>query len=172
MKCPLCGNDDVAPRPVLRNEQLVASFRKGAKKSELARYYMISPARVAQIIHQQEVKERRAFAHEQQQERFRQQASRALEACSVDDMLIEDMELSVRTRNCFRNDDIVTVGQARQLTDAELLRIPNFGRLTLAEWREALAALELQVTGMRNQAYWNKLFRLPHEPDPDGYWWD
>jgi DNA-directed RNA polymerase alpha subunit len=56
----------------------------------------------------------------------------------------EKLELSVRISNALRNDGAVTLGDVVKLTEGELLRMPNFGRKSLAELKEALASLGLQ----------------------------
>ena len=53
-----------------------------------------------------------------------------------DNFLIEDIqELSTRVKNSLANDDITTVGAAKALSDGELMRMPNFGKVSLAELR-------------------------------------
>ena len=51
---------------------------------------------------------------------------------------IEELELSVRSINCLKNDNIIYIGDLVQKTEAEMLRIPNFGRKSLIELREIL----------------------------------
>jgi len=51
--------------------------------------------------------------------------------------------LSVRTRNAFKNDDVVTVGELVRQTEAEVLRTPNFGRKSLNETKAFLAEIGL-----------------------------
>ena len=46
---------------------------------------------------------------------------------------VDDLELSVRTANCLKNDNIVYVGELVHKTEAEMLRTPNFGRKSLNE---------------------------------------
>jgi hypothetical protein len=58
---------------------------------------------------------------------------------------VEDLELSIRTANCLKNETIIYVGELVQKTDAELLRTPNFGRKPLFEIREVLAQLRLHL---------------------------
>ena len=53
----------------------------------------------------------------------------------TDDVLVEDLALRHHTLYCLQNDSIKTVGAVRGMTDAELLRIPNFGRKSLHELR-------------------------------------
>jgi hypothetical protein len=54
---------------------------------------------------------------------------------------VVDLELSVRTTQCLSNAEIVHLGQLVQKTEAELMRLPNFGRKSLNEVNEVLAGL-------------------------------
>ena len=54
---------------------------------------------------------------------------------------IDQLELSVRTSTCLQNDGIRFVGEFAFKSDAELLRIPNFGRKSLNELRSVLAEM-------------------------------
>jgi len=55
------------------------------------------------------------------------------------------VELSVRSANCLKNDNIVYVGDLVQKTEAEMLRTPNFGRKSLNEIKEVLAQMGLHL---------------------------
>lgn len=52
---------------------------------------------------------------------------------------VDEMELSVRSQNCLRNENIIYIGDLVQRTEAEMLRTPNFGRKSLNEIKEVLA---------------------------------
>ena len=56
---------------------------------------------------------------------------------------IEDMELSVRSMNCLKNDNIRYIGDLVQRTEAEMMKTPNFGRKSLNEIKEVLRTLGL-----------------------------
>jgi DNA-directed RNA polymerase subunit alpha len=64
---------------------------------------------------------------------------------------VDELELSVRSANCLKNDNIVYIGDLVQKTEAEMLRTPNFGRKSLNEIKEVLAQMGLhlgmEVTG-------------------------
>ncbi|WP_343052498.1 DNA-directed RNA polymerase subunit alpha [Pseudochelatococcus contaminans] len=64
---------------------------------------------------------------------------------------VDELELSVRSANCLKNDNIVYIGDLIQKTEAEMLRTPNFGRKSLNEIKEVLASMGLhlgmEVTG-------------------------
>lgn len=61
------------------------------------------------------------------------------------DIGVEELEFSVRALNCFKNEGIRTVRDLVVLPEAELLRVPNFGRRTLREVKEILAVFNLQL---------------------------
>jgi len=65
---------------------------------------------------------------------------------------VEELELSVRSANCLKNDDIVYIGDLVQKTEAEMLRTPNFGRKSLNEIKEVLSAMDLHL-GMQVEAW-------------------
>ena len=58
---------------------------------------------------------------------------------------IDELELSVRSANCLKNDNIVYIGDLVQKTENEMLRTPNFGRKSLNEIKEVLLAMNLQL---------------------------
>jgi DNA-directed RNA polymerase subunit alpha len=64
---------------------------------------------------------------------------------------VDELELSVRSANCLKNDNIIYIGDLVQKTEAEMLRTPNFGRKSLNEIKEVLAQMGLhlgmEVTG-------------------------
>jgi DNA-directed RNA polymerase subunit alpha len=58
---------------------------------------------------------------------------------------VDELELSVRSANCLKNDNIVYIGDLVQKTEAEMLRTPNFGRKSLNEIKEVLAHMGLSL---------------------------
>ncbi|GHD08326.1 DNA-directed RNA polymerase subunit alpha [Tianweitania populi] len=58
---------------------------------------------------------------------------------------VDELELSVRSANCLKNDNIVYIGDLIQKSEAEMLRTPNFGRKSLNEIKEVLAAMGLHL---------------------------
>ncbi len=58
---------------------------------------------------------------------------------------VDELELSVRSANCLKNDNIVYIGDLVQKTEAEMLRTPNFGRKSLNEIKEVLLQMELRL---------------------------
>ena len=57
---------------------------------------------------------------------------------------VDELELSVRSANCLKNDNIVYIGDLVQKTEQEMLRTPNFGRKSLNEIKEVLETMGLQ----------------------------
>lgn len=58
---------------------------------------------------------------------------------------VDELELSVRSANCLKNDNIVYIGDLIQKTEAEMLRTPNFGRKSLNEIKEVLSTMGLKL---------------------------
>ncbi len=58
---------------------------------------------------------------------------------------VDELELSVRSANCLKNDNIIYIGDLVQKTEAEMLRTPNFGRKSLNEIKEVLASMGLHL---------------------------
>jgi DNA-directed RNA polymerase subunit alpha len=58
---------------------------------------------------------------------------------------VEDLELSVRSMNCLKNDNIVYIGDLVRKTENEMLRTPNFGRKSLNEIKEVLSQMGLYL---------------------------
>ncbi len=66
-------------------------------------------------------------------------------AGGMDDVLIEELELGVRSYNCLKREGIQTVGDLVSKTEAELLNIPNFGKKSIDEVKEKLAGRGLAL---------------------------
>ena len=58
---------------------------------------------------------------------------------------VEDLELSVRSHNCLRNENMRYVGDITAKTEAEMLKTPNFGRKSLNEITHVLTSLGLSL---------------------------
>jgi DNA-directed RNA polymerase subunit alpha len=71
------------------------------------------------------------------------QAGRA--PAGMDDILIEELELGVRSYNCLKRAGIQTVGDLLQKSESELNAIPNFGRKSIEEVIETLEARGLSL---------------------------
>jgi DNA-directed RNA polymerase subunit alpha len=84
----------------------------------------------------------------------REEAQRAIPELAFNPALlkkVDELELSVRSANCLKNDNITYIGDLIQKSEAEMLRTPNFGRKSLNEIKEVLAQMGLhlgmEVTG-------------------------
>ncbi len=58
---------------------------------------------------------------------------------------VDELELSVRSANCLKNDNIIYIGDLVQKSEADMLRTPNFGRKSLNEIKEVLAHMGLHL---------------------------
>ena len=58
---------------------------------------------------------------------------------------VEELELSVRSANCLKNDNIIYIGDLVQKSEADMLRTPNFGRKSLNEIKEVLTVMGLSL---------------------------
>lgn len=56
---------------------------------------------------------------------------------------VDELELSVRSANCLKNENIFYIGDLVQKTEGEMLKTPNFGRKSLNEIKEVLAHMGL-----------------------------
>lgn len=66
------------------------------------------------------------------------------------DVPIGELQLSMRTTNCFRNEGIENLRQALALGADELMRIPNFGRKSVNEINDILSLHGVaKITGSR-----------------------
>ncbi len=61
---------------------------------------------------------------------------------------VDDLELTVRSANCLKAENICYIGDLIQLTETELLKIPNLGRKSLTEIKDVLAQRSLSL-GMK-----------------------
>jgi len=66
-------------------------------------------------------------------------------ADGMDDILIEELELGVRSYNCLKRAGVQTVGDLVQKSESELNAIPNFGRKSIEEVKETLEARGLAL---------------------------
>jgi DNA-directed RNA polymerase subunit alpha len=65
---------------------------------------------------------------------------------------VDDLELTVRSANCLKAENIYYIGDLIQRTESELLKTPNLGRKSLNEIKEVLAARGLSL-GMRLEGW-------------------
>jgi len=67
---------------------------------------------------------------------------------------VDDLELSVRSQNCLKNENIIYIGDLVQKTESEMLSTPNFGRKSLEEINAALKVKGLSLGMKLND--WNQ----------------
>ena len=75
----------------------------------------------------------------------------ALAASQIDPILmrpVDELELTVRSLNCLKAENILYIGDLVQRTEVELLRTPNLGKKSLSEIKEVLESHGLSL-GMR-----------------------
>ncbi len=73
------------------------------------------------------------------------------EPVDVDPVLtqsVDDLELTVRSANCLKAENIYYIGDLVQRTEAELLKTPNLGKKSLTEIKDVLAKFRLSL-GMK-----------------------
>ena len=56
---------------------------------------------------------------------------------------VEELELSVRSMNCLKNENIVYVGDLVQISEDDMMKTPNFGRKSLDEIKHVLRSMNL-----------------------------
>jgi len=81
------------------------------------------------------------------------------------DARIEEMDFSVRTYNCLKKANVLTLGELVQLSEADLMNIRNFGRKSLNEIKDKLASLNLALKAAGDRS---ELKILPPDDLEDG----
>jgi DNA-directed RNA polymerase subunit alpha len=61
---------------------------------------------------------------------------------------VDDLELTVRSANCLKAENILYIGDLVQRTEVELLKTPNLGKKSLTEIKDVLASHDLSL-GMK-----------------------
>ncbi|MCI5059945.1 MAG: DNA-directed RNA polymerase subunit alpha [Alphaproteobacteria bacterium] len=65
---------------------------------------------------------------------------------------VDELELSVRSANCLKNDNIIYIGDLVQKSESDMLRTPNFGRKSLNEIKEVLGTMGIHL-GMQVEGW-------------------
>ena len=81
------------------------------------------------------------------------------------DRSVEELELSVRSYNCLKNANISTIRELVQKTEQEMLKTKNFGRKSLNEIKEILAAMGLSL-GLKFDEKGNPVLPAQGAPHP------
>lgn len=80
----------------------------------------------------------------EEEEEEKQETEEELEYNPILLKKVDELELSVRSKNCLQNDNIVYIGDLVNKTEADMLRTPNFGRKSLNEIKEILSKYNLK----------------------------
>ena len=129
-----------------RNAKIVKAVETGRTYRDVGKEFGISPSRVAIIIHRdkrnKEMLKRKKFKEESGHSVYVQYSAFNINKEGYEFLMkeVEDAYFSVRTVNCLKNDNVNYVWQIFGKTEAELFRMPNFGRKSLNELKEVFAA--------------------------------
>ena len=110
-----------------------ATYAKIAKEFNLSRFYIVCICAKAQRMEDKRV------VHDEIVDQVKQALLRK----------VDDLEWSVRTRNCLNNDYIMYIGDLIKQSEYDLLLIPNLGRVCLEEIKEVLATMGLYLKEKR-----------------------
>src|SRR4030095_13531076 len=80
---------------------------------------------------------------------------------------VDDLELTVRSANCLKAENIYYIGDLIQRTETELLKTPNLGRKSLNEIKEVLASRGLTL-GMKLENWPPAGLEKPESADTKG----
>jgi hypothetical protein len=113
-----------------RNVEIAEQYLAGhTSLRRLAAKYGISANRVSQIVERHRQNQNKPFYNIARIKR-------------LEDVPLVALGLSARTQNCFKNNHLTTVGEVMRVPDSELLETPNFGVISLGEWKRRLTALQ------------------------------
>ena len=115
-----------------RWEKITADRAAGMTLRALATKYGCSAGRIAQILQKHRVSIERAALPSN---------DFTLGAALPSDVPLDRIRMSVRLTNVLLNEGLYTVGEVRALRASDLLRVPNFGRVSLAELRTIVGPL-------------------------------
>lgn len=90
------------------------------------------PNHAKAILFKKDISSSRVMIYDEEKEKRRDRQNKILE------IPISDFELSVRSRNCLRKMNILSVGDLLRTTEAELLSYKNFGETSLLEIKKIL----------------------------------
>ena len=76
---------------------------------------------------------------------------------------MKNLELSVRSANCLKNDNIIYIGDLVQKSESEMLRTPNFGRKSLNEIKEVLTTNGIRFRNFSSRLASRKYWRISKE---------
>ncbi len=118
-----------------RNKKIVSRRKHGATYAKIAKEFNLSIIYIKCICAKAQRMEDKRVVHDEIVDQVRQALLRR----------VDDLEWSVRTRNCLTNNDIIHIGDLIQQSEYDLLLIPNLGRVCLDEIKELLATMGLHL---------------------------
>ncbi len=152
--CDLRGDDETAihyyrqlskrvPPPVnaLLNLAVLhedrGEYEKAAVMAEMV--VLSHPNHAKAALFQKDIEGSRFMVYDEEKEKRRDRQNKILE------IPITDFELSVRSRNCLKKMNIITIGDLLRTTEAELLSYKNFGETSLVEIKKILESKNLRL---------------------------
>lgn len=91
------------------------------------------------LLFQKDIEGSKTMFYDEEKEQRKSHKNKILETP------ISDFELSVRSRNCLRKMNILTIGDLLRITEVELLSYKNFGETSLREIKVILESKSLQL---------------------------
>lgn len=116
-----------------RNKKIVSRRKHGATYAKIAKEFNLSTIYIKGICAKAQRMKDKRVVHDEVVDQVRQALFRR----------VDDLEWSVRTRNCLMNNDIIHIGDLLQRSEPELLLLTNLGRVCLDEIKELLATMGL-----------------------------
>lgn len=108
------------------------------------------PNHAKALLFQKDIESSMVMIYDEEKEKRRDRQNKILE------IPISDFELSVRSRNCLKKMNILTLGDLLRTTEAELLSYKNFGETSLLEIKKILDAKSLRLGMALEDAGTNK----------------
>jgi len=119
-----------------RNKKIVSRRKHEATYVKIAKEFDLSPFYIKCICAKAQRGEDERAVHDEIVDQVKQALLRR----------VDDLEWSVRTRNCLMNNNIIHIGDLIQRSEHELLLSPNLGRVCLEEIKEVLGTMGLHLT--------------------------
>jgi DNA-directed RNA polymerase subunit alpha len=99
----------------------------------------VHPNHAKALLFRKDIESSKVMIYDEEKERRRDKRAKLLE------IPLTDFELSVRSRNCLKKMNLVTLGDLLKVTEAELLSYKNFGETSLIEIKKILESKGLAL---------------------------
>jgi len=99
----------------------------------------VHPNHAKALLFRKDIESAKVMIYDEEKERRKDKRAKILE------IPITDFELSVRSRNCLKKMNLVTLGDLLKITEAELLSYKNFGETSLVEIKKILESKGLSL---------------------------